>query len=83
MRGHESTWDPGSSITIAVDDSKFGGWKKLEFYDGAKKLGEITGGSPQCTATNLTAGYHAFSVPGTNAQGNIRTSDPVLVVVRK
>jgi hypothetical protein len=37
----------------------------------------------QYTATNLTPGYHVFSVLGADAKGNIRTSDPVLVVVRK
>jgi hypothetical protein len=31
--------DPGSNVPIVVDASKFPNWKKLEFYDGAKKLG--------------------------------------------
>jgi hypothetical protein len=34
------------------------------------------------TATNLTPGYHVFSVLGTDAQGNLRTSNPALVVVQ-
>lgn len=76
-------WDTGADITIAVDDTKFTGWTKLEFYDGAKKIGEVTQGPPQCIAKNLAPGYHAFSVLGTDGQGNVRTSHPVLVIVRK
>ena len=76
-------WDAGANVPVVVDDAKFAGWKKLEFYDGAHKLGEITQGPAQFTAMNLQPGYHAFSVLGTDAQGNVRPSNPVLVVVRK
>jgi hypothetical protein len=75
--------DPGSNVPITVDTGKFLNWKKLEFYDGAKKLGTITAAPAQFTATNLTPGYHVFSVLGTDAEGAVRTSDPVMVVVRK
>jgi hypothetical protein len=53
----------------------------LEFYDGAKKLGTVTAAPAQFTATNLTPGYHVFSVLGTDAAGTVRTSDPVMVIV--
>jgi len=79
----QRVWDPGSNVTIVVDDAKFPEWKKLEFYDGAHKLGEVTEGPPQFTATDLAPGYHAFSVLATHAAGSIRTSNPVLVVVRR
>jgi hypothetical protein len=75
--------DPGSNVRITVDAGKFPNWKELEFYDGAKKLGTVTAAPAQYTATNLTPGYHVFSVLGTDAKGNIRTSDPVLIVVRQ
>jgi hypothetical protein len=75
--------DAGSSVTVVVDDSRFAGWKKLELYDGAKKVGEIEKGPAEFTVKDLQAGYHAFSVLGTDGKGNIRTSNPVLVVVRK
>ncbi len=74
--------DPGSNVPITVDTSKFPGWKNLEFYDGAKKLGTVTAVPAQFTATNLTSGYHVFSVLGTDAAGTVRTSDPVMVIVR-
>ena len=65
-----------------VDASRFPNWKKLAFYDRAKKLGEISQGTTKFTAKNLTPGYHVFSVLGTDAQGNLRTSNPALVVVQ-
>jgi len=74
--------EPGSNVPISVDASKFPNWKNLEFYDGAKKLGEITQGPPKFTAKNLTPGYHVFSVLGTDAGGDVRSSNPVMVVVR-
>jgi hypothetical protein len=55
----------------------------LELYDGAKKLGTITEAPARFTATKLTPGYHVFSVLGTDAEGTVRTSDPVMVIVRK
>jgi hypothetical protein len=76
-------WDAGSRVTIAVDDSRFAGWKKLELYDGAKKVDELAKGPAEFTVRDLKAGYHAFSGLGTDGQGNIRPSNPVLVVVRK
>lgn len=74
--------DPGSNVPITVDISKFPNWKKLEFYDEAKQIGTVTAEPAQFTATNLAPGYHVFSVLGTDAQGDLRTSNPVMVVVR-
>ncbi len=74
--------DPGANAPIVVDAGKFPNWRKLEFYDGAKKLAEITQGPPQFTATNLTPGYHVFSVLAKDDRGNVRTADPKMVVVR-
>ena len=39
----------------------------MAFYDGAKKLAEITQPPTQFTAKNLTPGYHLFSVLATEA----------------
>ena len=75
--------EPGSNVQITVDASKFPDWKKLEFYDRAKKLGTLTASPAELSATNLAPGYHVFSVLGTEANGDIRTSNPVMVVVRQ
>ena len=75
--------DAGASVTITVDDSRFAGWKKLELYDGANKVGELARGPAEFTVRDLQAGYHAFSVLGTDGKGNVRPSNPVLVVVRR
>jgi hypothetical protein len=76
-------FDAGSAVTIKVDDSKFAGWTKLDLYDGATKVGELTTGRAEFVVKNLKAGYHAFSILGTDGKANTRTSNPVLVVVRK
>ena len=83
MSAKDEVFDTGSGVTIRVDDSKFAGWKKLELYDGAKKVGELAKGPAEFTVKDLKAGYHAFSVLGTDSKGTIRPSNPVLVVVRK
>ena len=75
--------DPGTNVPITVDTSGFPNWRKLELYDGAKRLGTVTEAPVRFTAANLAPGYHVFSVLGTDAGGNIRTSDPVMVVVRR
>ena len=82
MSAKGEVWDAGSSV-IRIDDTKFAGWKKLELYDGAKKVDELANGPAEFTVKDLRAGYHAFSVLGTDGEGNIRPSGPVLVVVRK
>lgn len=83
MSAQSEVFDAGASVTIKVDDSKFAGWKKLELYDGATKVGELTTGKAEFMVKDLKAGYHAFSVLGTDDQGTTRPSNPVLVVVRE
>jgi hypothetical protein len=75
--------DAGSSVSIVVDDSGFAGWKRLQLYDGSRKADELAKGPARFTVKDLKGGYHAFSVLGTDGKGNIRPSNPVLVVVRK
>jgi hypothetical protein len=83
MSAKSEVFDAGSTVTIRVDDSKFAGWTKLELYDGATKVGELTKGPANFTVKDLKAGYHAFSVLGTDGKDSIRPSNPVLVVVRQ
>jgi predicted esterase len=82
MSARDEVFDAGADVTIKVDDSKFAGWTKLDLYDGAKKAGELTKGPAEFTVKDLKAGYHAYSVLGTDGKGFTRTSAPVLVVVR-
>ena len=82
MPGGAEHCKAGADVPIIVDASQFPNWKKLAFCDGATKLGEITQGTPKFTAKHLTPGYHVFSVLGTDAQGNLRTSNPALVVAQ-
>jgi hypothetical protein len=82
MSAKGEVFEAGSAVTIRVDDSKFADWTKLELYDGATKVGELTKGQANFTVKNLKAGYHAFSVLGLDGKGNVRTSNPVLVVAR-
>lgn len=51
-----------SNVTIVVDNFQFAGWKKLELYDGAKKVDGLAKGPAEFTVKDLKAGYHAFSV---------------------
>jgi hypothetical protein len=83
LSARREVFDAGSVVTIRVDDSQFAGWTKLALYDGATKVGELTKGPAEFTVKGLKAGYHAFSVLGTDGKGNLRPSNPVLVVVRK
>jgi hypothetical protein len=83
MSAQGEVWDVGAGVVIRIDDTKFAGWKKLELYDGAKKVDELANGPAEFTVKDLKAGYHAFSVLGTDGKGNLRPSNPVLVVVRK
>jgi hypothetical protein len=82
MSAKGEVFEAGSAVTIRVDDSKFADWTKLELYDGATKVGKLTKGQASFTVKDLKAGYHAFSVLGSDGKGNVRTSNPMLVVVR-
>jgi hypothetical protein len=82
MSARSNAFDAGSAVTIRVDDSKFADWTKLELYDGAMKVGELTKGPAEFTIKDLKVGYHAFSVLGKDGKANTRSSNPVLVVVR-
>lgn len=75
--------EPGADVAITVDASGFRDWKTMAFFDGAKKLGEVSAGPPpRFTATDLTPGYHVFSILATDGDGNVRTADPKLVIVK-
>lgn len=72
--------DPGAAVTIKADTTGLPKWKRIEFFDGARSLGEVHAGSAQLTAGELTAGFHVFSVLGTDVKRQKRRSAPVLIV---
>src|SRR5262249_48963248 len=49
MSARGEVFDAGSTVTIKVDDSRFAGWTKLEVYDRAMKVGELTNGPAEFT----------------------------------
>lgn len=75
--------EAGANVTIAVDAAQFPKWKRLEFFDGARSLGEVSKVPTQLTARGLAPGFHVFSVLGVDAKRQTRSSGPVLIVVRK
>jgi hypothetical protein len=52
---------PGSSVRLRVTDgtNAITGWQRVEFYNGATKLGEVTSGSPVLDVTLATGGLFA------------------------
>lgn len=73
----------GAPVTITVNTGAFPDWTKLEFYNGATKLGEVTAGNPaELTLTNLPPAVYGFIVLGHKADGTVRTSNPRAVVMR-
>jgi hypothetical protein len=51
-------------------------------YVRAKNVDELTKRPAEFTVKDLKAGYHAYSVLGTDGKGANRPSKPALVVVR-
>ena len=79
----EVALDPGSDVTIMVNASKYPNWKKVEFFDGATKLGEVTQNPTRFVAKGLKTGYHVFTALATDANGNPSPSNPEMVIVHK
>jgi len=75
-------WDAGGQASITVDDSKFAGWTTLSLYDGSKKVAELKSGKAEFVV-QLKEGFHVFTALGTDAKGRVRTSEPILVTVRR
>lgn len=73
----------GAPVTITVNTSAFPDWTKLEFCNGAVKLGEVTAGNPaQLTLNDLPPAVYGFIVLGHKTDGTVRTSNPRAVVMR-
>jgi len=76
--------NPGDRVTITCDASGFPGWEKIEFFNGAKKLGEVKAGSDPTIKVSLEETEMVYCLTAlATAQGGIeRTCDPMHFFVR-
>jgi hypothetical protein len=79
---NETEVDPGSNITITVNDASFAGWTNLALYSFATNLANFTGGIPTYTITNASSGLYMFSAIATRSGTNV-VSRPIMVSVLK
>jgi dienelactone hydrolase len=71
----------GAFATLTVNASAFPGWRRVEFFQGATKLGEVTSGTLSWTG-RFSTGTYGLSVLGTDAAGTVRTAKPQALVVQ-
>ncbi len=76
--------NPGERITITCDASMFPDWEKIEFFNGAQKLGEVVAGSKPEINIILEGSemVYCLTVLATGQGGDKRTSDPMHFFVR-
>ncbi len=76
--------DPGTRLVVECDTELFPSWQKIEFYDGARKIGEVQAG--QEPAVELVVRpeptVYALTVLGYDEEGNVRTAAPTHFLVR-
>jgi len=75
---------PGRRLKLVCDMSEFAGWKKVEFYSGARKLGTVRSGTkPSLTVTaRKDETVCTFTALATGRGGVVRASGPFYVFVR-
>ena len=76
--------NPGEGITVTCDTSRFPGWERICFYNGAEKLGEVgEGDEPVIRATlDPACQVYCLTALATGPGGIRRTSDPMHFFVR-
>ena len=78
-----ATFTALANLTITASASDSGGSiAKVEFFNGASKLGEDTTAPYQHVWSNVAAGSHALTVKATDNAGAVTTSTAVTVVVQ-
>ena len=76
------TFTASANITITADASDLDGKvAKVEFYDGATKLGEDTSSPYSFSWNGVPAGYHVLTAVATDTNANFSTSVPVEIFV--
>lgn len=63
-------------------DMKTFDWKKVEFFAGARKLGEALRGGTPSVRVQLPAGEYGLSAVATGAAGEMRTAKPIHLHVK-
>ncbi|NQT27002.1 hypothetical protein HQ585_16725 [candidate division KSB1 bacterium] len=75
---------PGEEITIVCNTENHPDWKKIEFFNGADKLGEVKSGNPPQIKTELGAQNQVYCLTAlaTDESGNQRTCAPMHFFVK-
>ena len=76
--------DPEEEITITCETELFDGWEKIEFFNGAQKLGEAISPDPAMIKTILqpASQVYCLTVLGTDVSGQQWTCTPLHFFVR-
>ncbi len=76
--------NPGDQITITCDAELFPGWEKIEFFNGAQKLGEVSVGAEPMITISLEASEKVYCLTALATDNNKvqRTCDPMHFFVR-
>ena len=79
---NNATYTPPASVSITASASDADGTiSKVEFYNGATKLGEATASPYSYTWSNVVAGTYVLTAKATDNGGAVTTSGGVTIVV--
>jgi hypothetical protein len=79
---HAAQYFPGEPVVLDCFGINRAEWKSVGLYDGAKHIAAVTGNQAVTLATAQKEGVHAGVLVGERADGTLRTSAPVVWVVR-
>lgn len=76
--------NPGDTVTIECDTKEFADWRKIEFFNGAEKLGEVSfNQKPELSVVlDPQSIVYCLTVLGTDQKGTRRTCTPMHFFVR-
>ena len=76
--------NPGDEVTIICETGDFDVWKKLEFFNGAQKLGQVISPDPAVIKSKLQPSslVYCLTVLATDESGQQRTCTPMHFFVR-
>ncbi len=75
---HAASYLANEPVSLRCTDFGAGDWKSVSVYDGARLLGRVTTRNPNLTLPRQRPGAHAGVLVGELANGELRTSLPVL-----